>query len=916
MSKRARHIAEIAIVAVVYFATAGLSFAIHLVNGFESLIWVPTSIGLAAVLLLGDRVALGILLGVFVSMEASNHSALAGIGIGTIEALEAVGAAWVLRRAFAFRTPLDRVRDVLALVGLSVVLALVTATLDSCVLAATGLIPSNRLTSVLSTWWWGYLAGSLVVTPLVLAWGTRTPDGGIARRASALEVVAFGVATLVLCSCVFAPSLPERLTGAPMPYVLVVLLLWAGLRFGPRGASATTFTVSALAIFATTFGYGPFVHLPHFLQIFVSISSVMTLALSALQVERLTALQRKSAILTGALDAIVTIDGDGRIVEFNPAAEGLFDVSGREAVGKDVAMLLIPRSLRDPFRAALTEAVCAGTSDLIGRRRLSLQRANGSEFPAEVTAMVVPIKGQRLFTGFVRDITAELTAERALQESHALLEQKVRERTIALVAANQELEHKGELLRDSQALANLGSFERDLGRDRLEWSEEMYRIYGQDPATFVPHDGFVTCIHPDDRARVALIIQRSRVDRLPFAFEMRIVRPNLTIRTLYSQGRVCADETGRVLRVTGYSQDVTERKRAEEASHRLGELVKSSEDAIIGLSIDGTIESWNRAAEKIFGYAAAEVIGKPARLLVSEDRTGELEQVLASVRAGQHLDHYEFVYVRRDNTGFDASVTTSAIVDHEGHVIGMSKVVRDISDQKLGEAKLRSALREKDVLLREIHHRVKNNLQVISSLLNLQALTVASVEARNRLEESQGRIQSMALVHQLLYRSKDLSHIDLLEYVQDLVQRLSQAYGGEPDRPIEISVDVPNIRLDIDRAIPCGLIVNELVTNSFKHAFPGQRRGRIWVRLAQEGGELALDVRDDGVGMPPDFDLEAAQTLGLQIVRTLAHQLNGRVELADRDGTIVRVVFPFAEAVAKSSVPHGRGDGSRPIAVA
>src|SRR5690606_10546518 len=211
---------------------------------------------------------------------------------------------------------------------------------------------------------------------------------------------------------------------------------------------------------------------------------------------------------------------------------------------------------------------------------------------------------------------------------------------------------------------------------------------------------------------------------------------------------------------------------------------------------------------------------------------------------------------------------------------------------------------EKEVLLREIHHRVKNNLQVISSLLNLQVASVSSELARKGLVESQSRIQSMALIHQLLYQSKDLAGIELGAYLRALVDYLVSTYSGEASR-ITTRVIAPEVRLDIDRSIPCGLIVNELVTNCFRHAFPEGRSGHIWVEVSVlERERLALEVRDDGVGIPIGVDAETAPTFGLQIARLLAHQLDGSLEIRRGGGTAVRTVFPVT--ARRESSPDAR----------
>jgi two-component sensor histidine kinase len=233
----------------------------------------------------------------------------------------------------------------------------------------------------------------------------------------------------------------------------------------------------------------------------------------------------------------------------------------------------------------------------------------------------------------------------------------------------------------------------------------------------------------------------------------------------------------------------------------------------------------------------------------------------------------------------------SIILDDQGRLVGLSKVLRDITDQKLAEQRMIQSLREKEILLREIHHRVKNNLQVITSLLNLQVERVSSAAARSALTESQDRIRSMAFVHQMLYKSKDLAHIDFLEYLRNIVDSLVRSYRGE-QRAVRASVNGIPIQLDIDRASACGLIVTELVTNSLRHAFPQGRSGHIAVQVSVRGEEIVLAVSDDGVGLPEQAKLDASPTFGLQIARALTQQLEGTLEVDTRYGTAYEVRFP------------------------
>ncbi len=226
--------------------------------------------------------------------------------------------------------------------------------------------------------------------------------------------------------------------------------------------------------------------------------------------------------------------------------------------------------------------------------------------------------------------------------------------------------------------------------------------------------------------------------------------------------------------------------------------------------------------------------------------------------------------------------------------IALLKMVAETFVDALGRKKaegLRASLAEKEVLLKEIHHRVKNNLQIISSLLHLQSRNVTDARALEMLREGQNRVQSMALIHENLYRSQDLANVDFGEYVKTLVAHLFSSYGGGQGK-VNLIVEVDRVPLSIDTAIPCGLIINELVTNSLKYAFPKGRKGEIQVCLHLVGdGEVALTVSDNGVGLPPGFDIERTESLGLRLVTTLADQIDGRVHIGCDVGSEFKISF-------------------------
>jgi PAS domain S-box-containing protein len=210
-------------------------------------------------------------------------------------------------------------------------------------------------------------------------------------------------------------------------------------------------------------------------------------------------------------------------------------------------------------------------------------------------------------------------------------------------------------------------------------------------------------------------------------------------------------------------------------------------------------------------------------------------------------------------------------------------------------ARLRAALAERDVLLHEVHHRVKNNLQVITSLLRLQARSASGGQVAAALAESQARVYSIALVHERLYRSEDLARVDLAAYARNLADNLSSLFAHGPDT-VAIDVDVAGVQLPVDQAVPCGLILTELLTNALKYAFPEGRHGSIVIRARTEGAYLVLTVSDDGVGLPHDLDTRRASSLGLSLVGTLVGQLEGVLLIQGRvadTGTAFEVRFPI-----------------------
>jgi PAS domain S-box-containing protein len=325
----------------------------------------------------------------------------------------------------------------------------------------------------------------------------------------------------------------------------------------------------------------------------------------------------------------------------------------------------------------------------------------------------------------------------------------------------------------------------------------------------------------------------------------------------------------------------------------LAAIVEFSDDAIISKDLSGTIMTWNAGAERIFGYASDEAVGRPIAMLIPPDRHDEEREILSRIARGLRVDHYETVRVRKDGGRIAVSLSVSPLYDERGTVIGASKIARDITEKQRAEELLRTSLREKDVLLKEVHHRVKNNLQVISSLLSLQAGVIKDPEALKVFQDSQSRVKAMALIHDRLYQSGNLAEINMQNYLQGLIRDIEASHIVRSE--IRIEHRAGEVALPVDAAIPCALIAHELIVNSLEHAFGEANAGTICVRLySPDPGACVLAVSDTGRGLPEQFDVQKVSSLGLSLVAALVQQLRGTLAVTSQAGATFTVTFPFS----------------------
>ena len=345
---------------------------------------------------------------------------------------------------------------------------------------------------------------------------------------------------------------------------------------------------------------------------------------------------------------------------------------------------------------------------------------------------------------------------------------------------------------------------------------------------------------------------------------------------------------------TQLQQELNERKSAEAAlieSEEKYRLVVETANEWILVAQDGMLKFCNSKALEFLGYTAGEAAAKPFITFIHPaDRGMVLERHVKRLKGETLPPFYTFRIVHKSGSIKWVEMNVAVII-WEGKPATLN-FLNDITVRKQAEERLKASLKEKEVLLQEIHHRVKNNLQVISSLLNLQAGYVDDPQTLSIFRDSQHRIRSMALIHEKLYQSKNLAQIDFADYIRDLGAYLVRSQNACA-RGVSLNIQADDVFLGIDTAVPCGLILNELVSNTLKHAFPNGRSGKTRIKLTTGSeGRLTLVVGDNGVGFPADVDFRESETLGLQLVNSLVEQLDGAIEMKSASGgTEFKITF-------------------------
>ena len=502
-----------------------------------------------------------------------------------------------------------------------------------------------------------------------------------------------------------------------------------------------------------------------------------------------------------------------------------------------------------------------------------------SIIPVEIHSKLIEVKFEKLILSTVRDITELKKTEKNLRWNINLIRSVAENSPLAFYVIDNKTDSVLYLNHNFCKLWGLKDLEKEIEEGKLKNKDVILKILhlAEDKEYFME-----TCapLHHEEN--------RSTLEDEISLTDGRIIR---------RFSKQIRDKEDRYFGRLFICEDISERKKIENSikdrEEHLILITDNMLDLMFQVNSEGIFEYVSPSIKDLLGYEAEDIIGKRDYEFIGMAHPDDFEilidtiqlviQTLKPNRIQHRLKHADGHYIWVETVG-------NPLSNSKGEFSGAVYITRDITELKKVDTQLKSSLEEKEVLLREIHHRVKNNMQIISSLLNLQSKYLNDEKTVNVLNESRNRVISMAMVHEELYRSHDLSKIDFADYIQRLLSGLFNSYGIDKNF-IKPKINVEDVLLNIDIAVPCGLIINELVSNSLKHAFVQGQKGKISIKFHPQDEKYVLKVADDGIGFPENIDFNNTKTLGLQLVTTLVKQLSGSINIYRDTGTLFKIVF-------------------------
>ncbi|MFH5831568.1 PAS domain S-box protein [Halalkalibaculum sp. DA384] len=541
--------------------------------------------------------------------------------------------------------------------------------------------------------------------------------------------------------------------------------------------------------------------------------------------------------------------------------------------------------------------------NLEAHKETFIRQELGKSLPVS-TCFAFPVKVQDEITvvlEFFSEHSVEMQPE--LMEIMATVESQLG-RILERIRVREELELSERKYRKLYERANDGILILK-GRNIVDCNSKMEELFecsrdeiiGQTPFVFSP------AVQPggsksDRKGRQYL---RKTLNGSPQVFEWKhVTKKGRLIDTEISLNKIVLQDG---VYIQAIVRDITRHKQAEQDLKRSEELFRNlflrAPVAMIMVDRDNQVKMVNRKFEQLFGYTEDELAGED----IDDFIVPEEEAAAAPKMPGQEILGEDFIkeFTRITKNGDPVDVLVGAIpVYLEGEPLAGFGIYIDISDQKNVQRKLQNSLKEKEILLKEIHHRVKNNLAITSALLQLQVLNEENEDVADILGDSLLRIKTMALVHETLYKTENFAHLKLSSYIEKLIG-FNNEVTSTADKDIEINLEVEDINLNINQAIPCALVLNEFVTNAFKYAFEGKKRGNLNVRIWEKNCKVHVVVDDNGIGLPDNFEELRRASMGMTLIDQLTDQLEGELHIDSENGTTFELIFEKMSTTGSSS---------------
>ncbi len=576
-------------------------------------------------------------------------------------------------------------------------------------------------------------------------------------------------------------------------------------------------------------------------------------------------------------DAVIATDITGAITKMNKTAERLTGWAFCEAENKALLSVfrIVNSETREVLKNPVVQVLERGEIIALSNHTVLISRT-GEEY--QIADSAAPIRdSQGQIRGVIlvfSDVTEKYEAERLLRESFF------------------DLKH-------SQTIAHTSSWKLTLATGAFTVSEEGLRMFGFVPGTKPTFSDFMSCLSEEDRQRSTDLFKTSVQTAQPFSIETRIARKNTgEIRIIITNVEIQFDIEGHPLSLMGTNQDITERKQVEdklrESEERYKRITAGLNDYLYTVKVKNghPVETvHNEACFAITGYTIDDFSWDPylwINMVVPEERemvAGRFKKILE----GNDLPTFEHRIICKDGTIRWISDTSIPKYDSKGSIVSYDGVIKDISERKKAEEQIKALLVEKELILKEVHHRIKNNMNTINSLLNLQAGTLKDKAAITALEDAGRRVRSMMLLYDKLYRSELFNDMSTAQYLPSLVDEIIVNFPNS--RSVTVVKKIDDITMDIKKLQSLGIIINELLTNIMKYAFVGRSLGEITVSANRIGNNVSIIIGDNGNGLPETVDFEHSTGFGLMLVGVLTKQLMGNLRIDRGNGT--RIILEF-----------------------